>query len=306
MKISVIGVGRVGVTVAHTLVTKELSSELVLVDAQPELAAAQAADLQHAASLTDTLTDIRAGGVDATAGSDVLVLCASVPVANPRTRLDWAPPCRRLYEQIVPPLAQASPRAVVVVVTNPVDVMTWHAIRTSGFAPHRVVGAGTLVDSARFRALLSKEFNIHPDDIRAYILGEHGDTQFPALSLALTGGERLDKSPRVRELFAEAVQSGHEVFRRKGYTNYAIAEAVGMIVDCIVRNRRRTVPLSTLIDGYLGVRDVCLSMPVVLGREGVLRQLQPALNEQEVESFRRCAEVVREAIAYSMTDPPAG
>jgi L-lactate dehydrogenase len=301
MKISVIGVGRVGSTVAYSAVVKGLVDEIVLVDRAREIAEGEAHDLLHAASFTAHPVDVRAGGYPETAGSDVVVICASVPWQPEfSSRLDLAVGNAKLYREIIPEIAAASPDAVLLVVTNPVDVLTYHALRISGFPPSRVIGTGTLVDSARFRALLSQEVGIHPDDLRAYILGEHGDSGFPALSVALTGGKRIDaESDRGREIFRTALQAGHFVFERKGYTNFAIAMAAATVIEAVARDSRRTMPVSVLVEGYLGVEDVSLSLPCVIGRQGIIRQLHPDLCEEEAAAFRRSAGIVREAIEAS-------
>jgi L-lactate dehydrogenase len=303
MKIAVIGLGKVGVTVSYTLLMRGLATELVLVSRRREFAEAEALDLGHAATFLDEAVVVRAGGAEESAGSDLLIVTDSVPADAARnTREDWAAGNYRRFQTLLPPLARASPEATILVITNPVDVMTYHTIRITGFAPGRVIGTGTLIDSARFRKLLSTKFQIHCDDVRAYILGEHGDGQFPALSVAVTGGERIDSSDAVLRLFEQAVASGHEVFRRRGYTNYAIAMAAALIVESIAHDLHRTIPVSTLVDGYLGVRDVCLSVPAVIGRGGVIRLLHPALSEDEAERFRRSGETVRALIGRSVGD----
>lgn len=301
MKISVIGVGRVGSTVAYSLVMRALADEVVLVDRAEEIAEGEAHDLTHAASLTAHPVEVRAGQVEDTAESDVVIICASLPwLPEFKSRLDLAAGNARLYGELVPELARRSPDAVLLVVTNPVDVLTFHALRLSGFPASRVIGAGTLIDSARFRALLSQELGIHPDDIRAYILGEHGDSGFPALSVAMTGGRRIDsESAHGAEVFRTALASGHYVFERKGYTNYAIAMAAATIVEAIARDSRRTMPVSVLVEGFLDEDDVCLSLPCVIGRAGVVRQLHPALSDEEEKAFRHSAQVVRDAIVSS-------
>ncbi len=301
MKLSIVGIGKVGATLAYTLVMRNVASELVLVSRTTEVALGHALDLAHASSFVEKPMVIRPGGVADSAGSDVVVVCASAPMRPEyKTRLDLAEANAALFRELIPPLAAASPDAVLIVVTNPVDVMTWHALRLSGFPPSRVIGTGTLIDSARYRSLLSMELGIHPEDLRAYILGEHGDSQFAAMSLALTGGERIDQSDAASRLFAEAVQLGHQIMQHKGYTDYAIAMGTAMIIAAIAQDSRRTIPVSTLIDGYLGVKDVCLSLPAVIGRGGVRRPLYPALNEGEAQAFQRCAEVVRGAIERTL------
>lgn len=293
--------GRVGSALAYTLVLKELVDELVLVNRSRDRAEGDALDLQHAHMFLDHRIDIRAGEVADTAGSDVIALCASAPWKDTFTdRLDSAVANTRLFEELVPPLAKASPEAKLLVLSNPVDVLTWHTLRLSGFDPTRVMGTGTLVDSARFRELLSEQVGIHPADIRAYALGEHGDSQFLAFSRATAGGEPVEDSPDRRAMFDQATRAGYEVFQKKGCTNYAIAMAAAHVIGSIVKDSRHTMPLSTLIDGYQGVSGVCLSVPVVVGSKGVTRWMRPDLNEQEAEAFRTSAKVIREAIASTL------
>lgn len=293
MKISIFGVGRVGSTVAYTLVTSGFARELVLVNRTQSVAEGEALDLRHASALVEVPIEIRAGDVSESANSDLIIVTASVPLPSlgaPRTILGRGN-CE-LFEREIGPLAAASPDAVLLVVTNPVDVMTAIAWKQSGFPPHRVVGTGTLIDSARFRSLLSREVGIHPDDIRAYILGEHGEHQVPALSLALSGGEWIGGTDAARALFQETVGLGYEVIQRKGHSNYAIALACRLIVEAIAHDSMRTLPISTHIEGYLGVENVFLSVPAVVGRAGVVRTLHPKLEPPEAEAFRVAAAAV--------------
>lgn len=297
MKITVVGIGRVGSTLAYTLVMRGLCDELLLINRRREIAEGDAHDLRHACAFVDKQIEVNAGTLADSAGSDIIALCASVPLHGHDTdRLALGPGNAALFNELVPALATASPDAVFVVLTNPVDIMTYHTIRLSGFPPRRVIGTGTLIDSARFREMLSDEIGIHPDDLRAYILGEHGPHQFPALSLAQVGGERIEDNEYRRQMFRDAVEAGHNVLRAKGYTNYAIAMAASLIIEAVVHDTRRTMPVSTLIDGWLGVNDVCLSLPVVIGRDGITRVLHPELDGSEREAFQQAAAAVSEAM----------
>ncbi len=297
MKVSVIGVGMVGSTLAYALSMRQVCDELVLTGRTMEKARGDALDLQHADLFRERDMRIVAGEIGDTAGSEVVALCASRPwkqgfvdrYNNAQANVD-------LVDELVPALAHASPDAKIVVLSNPVDVLTYRAIQKSGFEPRRVMGTGTLIDSSRFRALLSEEVGIHPRDLRAYTLGEHGDTQFPAMSIAEAGGEKIDDTPARRALFEQARHAGPEVFKLKGYTNYAIASAGLMVIESILTDARQTMPLSVLVDGFCGVRDVCLSMPVVVGAQGVERWLHPELSEEESGMFRHCAAVVRDVM----------
>lgn len=304
MKISIIGAGRVGTTLAYHIVLRGLASELVLQTRNLRRAEGDAMDLDHAQALLPTQAEIRAGDIPATHGSDILLVCASASY-NPvmPSRLALGPDNARMLEELLPPLLDVSPNALLVMVSNPVDVLTWHALRITGLAPTRVFGTGTLLDSIRFRRALSRTKGIHPDDLRAYILGEHGESQFPAMSMAMAGAEPIDDTPAVRATFSEVSRSGIDIFHMKGHTSYGIAAATTAIVESIVLDEKRTMPLSVRIDGFCGVDDVCLSLPVVVGRQGITRVLQPKLNAEECRAFQQSALTVRRAIDESL--PPA-
>ncbi len=299
MKIGIIGIGRVGATLAYTLVMQRICIELVLVNRRREIAEAEAADLSHAAALGGRPMVVRAGETADLSGATVVVVCASVPVDPVKiaTRRDLAAANARLFADLLPEVARCCPDTILLVASNPVDALTTLAVQQTGFPSTRVLGTGTLIDSARYRDLVAQDTGIHPADIRAYILGEHGETQFPALSIAMVGGERANDPERQAELFRRAEASAHEVFKRKGYTNYAIARAAGLIVESITGDYCRTFPVSVMIDGFAGVSDVCISLPCVLGATGVKRILHPALNEDEREKFRASAEAVRATLA---------
>ncbi|OYV00019.1 MAG: hypothetical protein CFE26_24640 [Verrucomicrobiales bacterium VVV1] len=197
---------------------------------------------------------------------------------------------------ILPEIARHAPDCKLVMISNPVDMLTWQALQLTGFPPERVMGTGTLVDSIRFRELLSETLSIHASDLRAYILGEHGEHQFPAMSVAQVGGEKIRNTPERRALFEKAANSGIEVFRKKGNTCYAIGQAAAYIIESVLQDKKRTVPMSVKINGFLGVEGVCLSLPVVVGKAGIERVLHPPLNPSEAGQFRVAAGAVRRLI----------
>jgi len=311
MKVSIVGVGKVGVTLAYSLVLKGLATELVLVSRNQERIRGEALDLQHAAALGPSRVRVRSGDLDATKDSDVVVLALAQPAdqgGNALDRIASAKPNADLFQQVVPKIAELSPDAILLVVTNPVDVLTYATLKLSGFDRHRVLGTGTLIDSARFRSLLSAHYEIHSDDIRAYVLGEHGESQFPVLSAVYAGGWYMGKDPEVKRAFEKTLSVAPEVFLSKGYTNFAVASAAAMVVQAIKDNSHHTMPVSTLVDGYYGIEDVCLSLPAVIGNEGIAQVLSIALSEEEQASLRFSAEHLRsvnESLAqYWSSDAP--
>jgi L-lactate dehydrogenase len=297
VKIAILGSGRVGSALAQAVVLKQLCDHLVIAGRTVSKALGDALDLRHSLSFSPRSMAIEAGAVGDVRDCDIVVVTASV-AAGPgfTSRLQLAAGNSELFRELIPALADRNPDALLVIVTNPVDVMTHLATRLSGFPPQRVMGVGTLVDSARFRTLLSQAVNIHPDDLRAYVLGEHGPHQFPVLSHAQAGGEPIRATPAHLQLFEQVIEAGFEVYRLKGYTNYAIASATCLVLEAIVFDQRRTMPLATCFEDWLGIRDNCFSIPVVVGRLGIVRHLHPKLSKAEYQKLQEVAVAVRETI----------
>lgn len=297
MKVSVVGLGKVGSTLAFALSQRNCIHELVLVGRNQKATFGDALDIAHAQSFVEVPTRVVAGTVEKTAGSDIIAICASIPTAPTLgDRAVLGPGNVKLMHELLPPLVKLSPKAIIVMVSNPVDVLTYYAIEFTGFPAERVIGSGTLIDSARLRHELSLELGIHSNDLRAYILGEHGGSQFAAMSCATAGGEAIDDTPKRREIIARVVKAGLEIFSYKGHTNYGIALAVTDIIEAIALNTKHTIPVSVAVDGFLGVKDVCLSLPAVVGRGGIERILHPRLNEAEAQAFRASAAIVQQQI----------
>jgi len=298
MKISVVGLGKVGSSLAFALAMRNTAKELLLVGRTRESVLGDALDLRHGQLFVNAPLQVNAGTLKDTAGSDIIAMCASVTTpANMKSRMELADGNVALMKTMMPELSKLSPDAILVMVSNPVDVLVHYALEYSGYKTNQVLGTGTLVDSSRFRQLLAEELRIHTEDIRAYILGEHGDSQFPAMSCAEAGGEPLDPTPGRYALFEKASKAGFQVLKYKGCTNYAIALAAAEIIQCIVDDTKHTMPVSLRVDGFLGTRDVCLSLPAVIGRNGIERVLHPRLNNEEQQSFLKSAEAIRSVIA---------
>lgn len=311
MKVSVVGMGRVGSAIAFSVMLRRLADELVLVGRPPERAAGDAADLQHAAAMGRPMV-VRAGELPAVAGSDVIVIAASrgVPAVQGGHLADETRPDRMaelsgnaaVFRELMPAMLRHAPHAVYIVVSNPVDVMTALTLRLGRdvLEPRQVIGTGTLIDTARYRTLLAARMGMHTNDIRAYVLGEHGERQFPAVSCATAGGARLAATPQgeemCRELGEQTRFEGHRVFKAKGYTNYAIAAAVAMLLEAIVEDHRSVFPVSTYLNDYAGVREVCLSVPAVIGRRGVIAVIPLELSDDERAALASGAAVVRAAL----------
>jgi L-lactate dehydrogenase len=298
MKIAIIGTGHVGSSLAYAIVLKGLGNHLVLANRNVTKAQGDALDLQHTLSFCERPMVIESRAMDDVSDSDILVITASVQEKDRMTdRMELGPANVTLFRQIIPLLAEKNPQAILIIITNPVDVLTYLATQLAGFLPSRVMGIGTLVDSARFRVLLSAEERIHPDDLRAYILGEHGPNQFPVFSNAFAGSERIADNAAHRRIFQEVNHAGFDVYNLKGYTNYAIATAACEVIKTIVYDDHRTLPLSTYFTEWNGIENNCFSIPVVVGRAGIIRHLHPELNRQEKNVLAETARLMKEHIS---------
>lgn len=307
MKISVVGIGKVGSTISFVLAKDGLASELVLYNRTREIAHAEAIDIQQAVALTPHRLLVRDGDLEDTAQSDIIVIALSVPMTKQiGSRDELLAGNTRIMQTLIPTLIRHSPKAIIINVSNPVDALTYQIWQIAKqYSEHiswqRVIGTGTLIDSARFRDILSSQLGIHPADINAYILGEHGDGQFAALSSATCGGEFIDANPLRKQMVEDAKRSAWTIFQAKGYTNYTVSLAVELIVRSIVEDSRYTLPVSVLIDGYCDVYNCCLSVPCVIGRQGIHRRLKTQLNQDETEAFQNCARTIQQQIQSCQT-----
>ncbi|MEO0376730.1 MAG: lactate dehydrogenase [Cyanobacteria bacterium P01_A01_bin.17] len=302
MKISVIGIGNVGSTISFVLAKDGLATELILYNRTRDIARAEATDIQQALALTSYRLIVRDGELKDTAESGIIIIVASAPMPKQmQNRSELLSHNTQIMRTLIPPLASHSPNAIFINVSNPVDALTYEILQiarqhTDQIDWQQVIGTGTLIDSARFRDLLSTQLGIHPLDINAYILGEHGDSQFAALSSATIGGEPINADPLRQQMVEDAKHSAWKIFQAKGYTNYTVSLAVKLIVRSIVEDLRYTLPVSILMEGYCDVFNCCLSVPCAIGRSGVHRRIETRLNEKEVLAFQNCARTVQQQI----------
>ena len=297
MKITIIGTGQVGSTVAYAVVLKGLCNHLVLASRNITKAKGDALDLQHTLSFCERPMTIESSAIDSVKDSDIVVITASVSGKGKMAdRMELGAGNVKLFRKMIPILIQNNPVAIIVIISNPVDVLTYLTTQIAGLPSSRIMGIGTLVDSARFRVLLSVEEQIHPDDLRTYILGEHGPNQFPVFSNAFAGSERIADNPAHRKLFEDVTEAGFDVYNLKGYTNFAIATATCEVLKSIVFDEHRTMPLSIYFREWQGVEDNCFSIPVVVGRTGVIRHLHPKLNQVEKIALEKTAKLIKKNI----------
>ena len=298
MKIAITGMGRVGATIAYSIVMKGLCDHLMLANRTASTAAGDAMDLQHSLAFCQHSMKITSGSIEEAKDADIVVITASVPTSKIMdSRMELGLVNVALFKELIPVIASNNPDAILIVVSNPVDALTYLTTKLSGFPSSQVIGVGTLIDSARFRVMLSQIEKIHPDDLRAYVVGEHGPNQFPVFSQAIVGCEAINDNPLHREIFDQVTEAGFKVYHCKGYTNFAIANASCEVLRTIVYDEHRTMPLCTYFDEWLGITNNCFSIPVVLGRKGILRYLHPALNDREQQDLSTNAAQIKETIS---------
>lgn len=297
MKIAIIGMGRVGTTIAFSIVLKGLCDQLVLINRTVSKATGDAMDLQHSLAFCQHAMQITSGALDDAKGVDIVVITASVPASKEmNSRMELGVANVALFKEIIPVISRNNSDAILLIVSNPVDAMTYLTTELSGFPSAKVLGVGTLIDSARFRVMLSESEKIHPDDLRAYVVGEHGPNQFPVFSQAVVGCESINDNPEHRKIFDQVTEAGFNVYHLKGYTNFAIANATCEVIRTIIYDEHRTLPICTHFDEWLGISDNCFSIPVVLGRKGILRYLHPTLNAREQQDLISNADRIKDNI----------
>jgi L-lactate dehydrogenase len=290
MKVAIIGAGNVGSTLAYTLLLHDVASRVSLIDVNREKAQGEALDLAHGASYLESV-DIRAEGYEGVADADVIAITAGRGRQPGESRLDLARGNVAIMEGILAGITPHYRGAVVIVVSNPMDVLTYVAVKRLPAPPTRIIGSGTSLDSSRFRYLLGQEFAIDPRNIHAYVIGEHGDSSVPVWSMAslgqipLTryappGRAPLDAVGRER-IHQAVVTAGKEVIQRKGATFYAVALAVARIIEAILDDEKSVLTVSSYIERFEGISDVCLSLPAVVGRDGIREVLPIVLDDTE-------------------------
>lgn len=297
-RIGIVGVGWVGSSVAISTLHRGLASELVLHDVRAELAEGEAMDLAHGALFYPGRTRVRAAPVEAMADADAVVIAAGRGGNPGESRLDLlrdnAATARELGARL------RGFRGVVVVVTNPVDVLTAVVAEASGLPPERVVGTGTMLDSARLRYDLAGELDIHPRSIHAQVVGEHGDSEVVLWSGASVAGQLLRDRPgwsrdREEALATHVRKAAYEIIARKGATNHAIGLVTAALLQALIEDERRVLTVSRVQEGALGLRDVALSLPAVVGAGGATEVLEPEVDGEERDALARSAEVIRTA-----------
>jgi len=300
-KVSIIGAGNVGTATAFALAINGSASEIVLLDRNLEKAEGEVLDIEHGSAFlpytsfkgTKSYKDIK--------DSDIVIITAGANQKPGETRLQLLSKNVAILKGIVTEVKRVAPKCILMIVTNPVDVLTFYAKKFSGFPSQRVFGTGTVLDTARFRDYLAKCFGVNAHNVHAYILGEHGDSSFPALSTANIGSIPLVNMPGYNAAEMEAIHYTvrtvvYDIIKKKGATNFAIATCVTQLVHAILNDTQEIFPLSSVLNGEYGIKDVAISTPSVLGKKGIVQELELPLNAKEKSALRRSVQILKKAI----------
>lgn len=304
-KAAIIGCGFVGTSIAFSLVQKGIFSELVLIDANEKKAEGEAMDLSHGLPFTKPM-EIKAGGYEDIADCAMIIITAGANQKPGETRLDLVHKNVEIYKSIIPKIVEKNQEATLFIVSNPVDIMTYVALKLSGYPSHKVIGSGTVLDTARLKYLLSRHLDVDSRSIHAFIIGEHGDSELAVWSAANVSGIPLNHFCELRgyfdhmesmdRIYQSVRDSAYEIIEKKGATYYGVAMAVCRIAESVIRNEHSIMPISVYLDGLYGLHDICLSIPTVVGQEGAEKVLDIPLDLMEMGKLVYSAEELKKII----------
>ncbi|MBA2132503.1 L-lactate dehydrogenase [Capillibacterium thermochitinicola] len=304
-RVVIIGAGMVGSTYAYALLISGLVSEIIVIDLNEERLMGEVMDLNHGVPFVRPVI-VRAGDYGDCRDADLVVITAGAAQKVGETRLDLVHRNVLIFQDIVPKVVASGTHAPILVATNPVDVMTYVTLKLSGLPKDKVIGSGTVLDTARFRYLLSEHCQISPVNVHAYILGEHGDSEVPIWSLANIAGLRFTEYCPVcgkncgplakEEIFEEVKNAAYKIIKGKGATYYAIGLGLVRITESILRNEYSVLTVSSLLEGEHGIYDVCLSIPTVVARDGIKKRIMLNLSPEEERKLKNSADVIKRVL----------
>jgi L-lactate dehydrogenase len=306
-KVAIVGVGYVGSTCAYSLINQAVCDEIMLVDRTPEKAYAQALDLSHCMDFVHTRTRISTGTYEQCSDADIIVLSMGERPKNIKSRLDVLESAYTIHKPIIAEIMASGFNGIFLAASNPVDLVTYMVWKMSGFPRRQVLGTGTSIDSSRMKTLLSHYFPVDPRSVQGYVLGEHGESQFPAWSHVTIGGKPvldiLSQHPerfrhlKLDEIARKTKNAGMEIYNLKGSTYYGIGNALAYIIHSILNDDHRIIAVSAILDGEYGQNDICTGVPAVLTRHGIKEIVELNLTPKEQEQFGHSCTIIRGAIA---------
>ncbi len=304
-KCGIIGCGAVGATTADTLLGSGLFNEMVLIDINHKKAEGEAMDIGHGAPFV-TPVNIYAGDYKDLADAYLVIITAGANQIPGETRIDLAEKNVKIFKSIIPEIVRYNPDCILLIVSNPVDILTYVALKLSGFEPSRVIGSGTVLDTGRFKYLLGEYLGVDSRNVHALIIGEHGDSEVAVYSSANISGVDLDEFCRIwgkgtdkeslHKIYEDVKNSAYAIIERKGATFYAIARVVKRIAQALIRDENTILTVSSLVEGHYGISNVCLGLPSVVGRDGVKQMIDTPLDEDEMMRLTASAQKLRQVL----------
>ncbi|MCO8192884.1 MULTISPECIES: L-lactate dehydrogenase [unclassified Anaerofustis] len=304
-KIAIIGLGMVGSSIAFSLMQEGIFSEIVLIDKDRKKAKGEAMDLSHGIPFCESI-NIYEGDYDDIKDCYVVIITAGANQEKGETRLDLIDKNLKIYKSIIPNITKTSFEGILLVVSNPVDILTYVTLKLSGYDKKRVIGSGTVLDSARFQYMLGRHLNVDSKSIHAFIIGEHGDSELAVWDSSDIGGMKINNFCELRghfnheqamnEIFSGVKNSAYEIIERKGATYYGIAMAVKRICTALVKDEHSILPVSSYIDGEYGLNDICISIPSIVCMKGIDKVLEIPLSKREDENLFNSASKLKDVL----------
>lgn len=308
-KITIIGAGSVGATIAYTLSGQDIASELVLIDINKEKVKGEVMDIEQGTCFRDPIS-IVAGDYKDAKDSDIVIITSGIARKPGQTRIELTQTNVNILKEITPEIVKAAPNALYIIVSNPVDIMTYVFTKISGLPENQIIGSGTILDSARLRCGLSEHFQVAQRNIHAYVYGEHGDTSFVPWSAARIAGVNVDDYYEIAEKFGKKIErldkeemltyvqkSGGQVIANKGATFYAVTRGVCRLCGFLLSASESVTTVSSMMHGEYGIEDVCLSTLTLVGPNGIQGKLEMKLTDEEVEKLKASADALKAVIA---------
>jgi L-lactate dehydrogenase len=307
-KVCIVGCGNVGMRYAYSMIISAVAREIVIVDCNRKKAEGEAMDLSHGAPFVSPV-QIYAGDYPDTANSDLIVIAAGRGHRQGETRIDLIKGNAEIFKTIIPEVVRYSPKAIILVATNPVDILSYITYKISGKPSREVIGSGTVLDTARFKYLIGRQLNIDSRNIHASIFGEHGDSEFPVWSKAIVGDvffrdyfeafNQEQGKQKLESIFKDVRDSAYEIIEKKGETSYGIGLALTKISKAILKDQNSVLPVSSLLEDYYGINDLYLSIPAIINKSGVREVMKVDFDEDELKALQSSSAKIKEIIKAS-------
>ncbi|HBA36929.1 TPA: L-lactate dehydrogenase [Candidatus Falkowbacteria bacterium] len=298
-KVSIIGAGMVGSTTAYSLIAAQIAEEVAMIDINSRLNRSQVMDLQHSVPFWG-YTEVKTGTINDLKDSRVVVIACGASQKPGETRLDLLKINSKIIKDLMSEIFKKNPRIVVIIVTNPVDILTNIAVKMFPGHKNQIFGSGTILDTARFRFLLGEKLSVDPKSLHAYIIGEHGDSEVPLWSKIMIGNTFLDRFQKINKkekenIFNNAKNAAYAIIAGKQATYYAIAAGVTHLVEAVLFDKKTVFTVSHSVDGRFGIKDVCLSLPAVIGEKGILKKIDIQISDEEKRLLKISAAKLKKA-----------